>query len=69
MKSIEDLIAVLNLEQKSENEYVGISKTIGSPNVFGGQVLAQALSAANNSVSNHRVFITSAFYILCTLIF
>tara|TARA_R110001599_G_scaffold3530_7_gene19431 strand:+ start:2077 stop:2943 length:867 start_codon:yes stop_codon:yes gene_type:complete len=64
MKSIEDLIAVLNLEQKSENEYVGISKTIGSPNVFGGQVLAQALSAANNSVSNHRVLHSLHAYFL-----
>jgi len=55
MTSIEDLIAVLTLEQKKENEFIGISKTIGSPNVFGGQVLAQALSAANNSITNERV--------------
>lgn len=64
MKSIEDLIAVLTLEKKAENEYIGISKTIGSPNVFGGQVLAQALSAANNSVSNHRVLHSLHAYFL-----
>lgn len=64
MKSIEDLIAVLTLEKKAENEFVGISKTIGSPNVFGGQVLAQALSAANQSVSNHRVLHSLHAYFL-----
>ena len=55
MNSIEDLIAVLTLEKKSKKKYIGVSKTIGSPNVFGGQVLAKALSAANNSVYDHRV--------------
>jgi acyl-CoA thioesterase-2 len=64
MKSIEDLIAVLTLEKKSENEFIGISKTIGSPNVFGGQVLAQALSAANNSVTNQRVLHSLHAYFL-----
>jgi acyl-CoA thioesterase-2 len=64
MNSIEDLIAVLTLEKKAENEYVGVSETIGSPNVFGGQVLAQALSAANNSVSNHRVLHSLHAYFL-----
>ncbi len=64
MKFIEDLIAVLTLEKKSENEFVGISKTIGSPNVFGGQVLAQALSAANNSVSKDRILHSLHSYFL-----
>ncbi|WKD85528.1 Acyl-CoA thioesterase 2 [Polaribacter huanghezhanensis] len=64
MNSIEDLIAVLTLEKKAENQYVGVSETIGSPNVFGGQVLAQALSAANNSVSNHRVLHSLHAYFL-----
>lgn len=64
MKYIEDLIAVLTLEKKSENEYIGISKTIGSPNVFGGQVLAQALSAANNTISNQRILHSLHAYFL-----
>ena len=64
MKSIDDLIAVLTLKEKSENEYIGISKTIGSPNVFGGQVLAQALSAANNSITNERVLHSLHAYFL-----
>ena len=64
MKSIEDLIAVLNLEKKSENEFIGISKTIGSPNVFGGQVLAQALNAANKSVPTTRALNSLHAYFL-----
>jgi acyl-CoA thioesterase-2 len=64
MKSIEGLINVLNLEQKNENEFIGISKTIGSPNVFGGQVLAQALSAAYNSITNNRVLHSLHAYFL-----
>ena len=64
MKSIEDLIAILSLEKKSESEYIGVSKTIGSPNVFGGQVLAQALNAANNSITNHRILNSLHAYFL-----
>ena len=64
MKTIEGLINVLNLEQKTENEFIGISKTIGSPNVFGGQVLAQALSAANKSITNNRVLHSLHAYFL-----
>ncbi len=64
MKSIEGLIKVLNLKQKTENEFIGISKTIGSPNVFGGQVLAQALSAADKSITNNRVLHSLHAYFL-----
>jgi acyl-CoA thioesterase-2 len=64
MKSIEGLINVLNLEQKAENEFIGISKTIGSPNVFGGQVLAQALSAADKSITNNRILHSLHAYFL-----
>jgi acyl-CoA thioesterase-2 len=64
MKSIEDLIAVLNLEKKTENEFIGISKTIGSPNVFGGQVLAQALSAAYKTITNTRILHSLHAYFL-----
>jgi len=64
MKSIEDLIAILTLEKKAENEFIGISKTIGGPNVFGGQVLAQALSAANKSIPSQRVLHSLHAYFL-----
>ncbi len=55
MKNIQELIAILTLEDIGNNTFVGESKTIGSPNVFGGQVLAQALHAAYNTISNNRI--------------
>ena len=55
MKNVNDLIDLLNLEQIASNTFKGISKTIGSPNVFGGQVLAQALNAANRTVPEERI--------------
>lgn len=55
MKTIHDLIDILTLEDKGDNLFNGISKTIGSPNVFGGQVLAQALHAAYQTISNERI--------------
>ena len=39
MNSVDDLIAVLTLKKQGDY-YLGISKTVGSKNVFGGQVLA-----------------------------
>jgi len=54
MKEISDLLDLLNLEQIEENLFRGYSKTVGSPNVFGGQVMAQSLSAAMNTVEFGR---------------
>lgn len=55
MKDIHDLIDILVLEEHDNLTYSGVSKTIGSPNVFGGQVLAQALNAAYRTVSKERI--------------
>lgn len=55
MKTLSDLIHVLDLKKEADYHYTGISKSIGSPNVFGGQVLAQAVCAAQRSVTNNRV--------------
>ena len=45
-----DLITLLKLERIEENIFRGVSRDIGSPQVFGGQVLGQALSAAQHTV-------------------
>ena len=55
MKTIDDLLNILTLEQVDSHNYSGISKTIGSPNVFGGQVLAQALHAAYQTIPKDRI--------------
>ena len=47
---LDDLIALLKLERIEENIFRGASRDIGSPQVFGGQVLGQALSAAQHTV-------------------
>ena len=47
---LEDLIHLLQLERVEDNIYRGESRDIGSSQVFGGQVLGQALSAAAHTV-------------------
>lgn len=64
MKSISDLIDILTLEDVGNNNYSGISKTVGSPNIFGGQVLAQALNAASRTVPKERILHSLHAYFL-----
>ena len=64
MKTISDLLKVLVLKKEDENLFSGISKSIGSPNVFGGQVLAQALNAAQRTITNNRVLHSLHSYFL-----
>lgn len=45
-----DLLNLLRLERIEENIFRGESRDIGSAQVFGGQVLGQALSAAHHTV-------------------
>jgi acyl-CoA thioesterase-2 len=49
-----DLLNVLELERLEVNIFRGISRDIGSPQVFGGQVLGQALRAAYATVAHQR---------------
>ena len=51
---LEDLITLLKLERIEDNIFRGDSRDIGSAQVFGGQVLGQALSAAYRTVSEER---------------
>ena len=64
MKNVNDLIALLNLEKIGTNTFKGVSETIGSPNVFGGQVLAQSLNAANRTVPKERILHSLHSYFL-----
>jgi acyl-CoA thioesterase II len=49
-----DLLGVLELERIELNLFRGQSRDIGSPQVFGGQVLGQALVAASATVEPDR---------------
>jgi len=64
MKSVNDLLEILILEEIGENLFNGLSKNIGSPNVFGGQVLAQALNAAYRTIKNKRILHSMHAYFL-----
>ncbi|MBU2949589.1 acyl-CoA thioesterase II [Tamlana agarivorans] len=64
MTTVEDLLKLLVLEKVNDYVFNGISKTIGSPIVFGGQVLAQAINAATRTVSSQRVLHSMHAYFL-----
>jgi acyl-CoA thioesterase-2 len=51
---LEELLQVLKLEKIEENIFRGPSQDLGFGNVFGGQVLGQALSAVYRTVSRKR---------------
>jgi acyl-CoA thioesterase-2 len=52
--TVEDLLRLLDLEPIEFNIYRGTNRDIGSGRVFGGQVLAQALVAAQRTVEAER---------------
>ncbi len=51
---LEELLRLLELEEIEENIFRGQSQDMGFKNVFGGQVLGQALSAASYTVPADR---------------
>lgn len=64
MTNVQDLIALITLKELSPTQFEGFSKTVGSPNVFGGQVLAQAVNAATRTITNNRVLHSMHSYFL-----
>lgn len=64
MKTINELIDILTLEKIGETEFQGISEPIGSPIVFGGQVLAQAVHAAYQTIPKSRILHSLHSYFL-----
>lgn len=64
MNSAKELLNILELTEVGTFQFEGESKTIGSPNVFGGQVLAQALNAAYRTITNNRILHSLHSYFL-----
>lgn len=60
---LKDLIALLQLERIEDNIFRGQSRDIGSAQVFGGQVLGQALSAAHHTVESRRAHSLHAYFL------
>lgn len=65
MKDACDLLETIALDKIEENIFRGESHSIGSPRVFGGQVLAQSLAATMKTVPEDRlVHSMHAYFIL-----
>jgi acyl-CoA thioesterase-2 len=61
---VEELVALLELERLEENLFRGQSRDIGTKYVFGGQVLGQALSAAQRTTfANRSVHSLHAYFL------
>lgn len=60
---LKDLIALLKLERIEDNIFRGDSRDIGSPQVFGGQVVGQALSAAQHTVEGRVAHSLHAYFL------
>lgn len=58
------LAALLSLEKIEENLFRGRSQDLGLPQLFGGQVLGQALAAATHTVeANHRAHSLHGYFL------
>ena len=64
MTNVQDLMALITLKELNSTQFEGFSKSVGSPNVFGGQVLAQAVNAATRTITNNRVLHSIHAYFL-----
>lgn len=65
MKNVDELLKHLILEKEDAHTFIGMSESIGGPNVFGGQVLAQALHAAYQTIPEERtVHSLHAYFLL-----
>jgi acyl-CoA thioesterase-2 len=62
-KLLEDLVNVMTLERLEDNLFRGQSRDIGSPQVFGGQVLGQALVAATATIEARMVHSLHAYFL------
>ncbi|HYD80257.1 MAG TPA: acyl-CoA thioesterase II [Paucimonas sp.] len=60
----EEIVQLMRPEQTGPDRFRGQSRPIGSPNVFGGQVLGQSLYAAAVTVENRRPHSLHALFIL-----
>ncbi len=60
---LEDLMKVMTLERLELNLFRGESRDIGSPQVFGGQVLGQALVAASATVDDRAAHSLHAYFL------
>ena len=61
--ALQALVKQLQLEQIEQNLFRGTSSDIGTPAVFGGQVLGQALMAAARTVDGHAAHSLHGYFL------
>lgn len=61
--SLAEVVGLLNLERLEDHLFRGESRDIGSPQVFGGQILGQALSAAHKTVDERVPHSLHAYFL------
>lgn len=61
--TIEELLALMELETLEVNLFRGESRDIGTPRVFGGQVLAQSIIAASRTVDEGTIHSLHAYFL------
>ncbi|MDG2371630.1 MAG: acyl-CoA thioesterase II [Flavobacteriaceae bacterium] len=66
MESVEELLTLLKLVKKSDTKFVGQNYPSSWGRVFGGQILAQSLHAAYQTVSENRIAHSMHGYFILT---
>lgn len=61
--SIEELLRLMDLETLEDNLFRGESRDIGTPRVFGGQVLAQSVIAASQTLDEGVIHSLHAYFL------
>lgn len=61
--ALEELLSILDLEPLEHNLYRGLSPQVGWQRVFGGQVIGQALVAANRTVNGRMAHSLHAYFL------
>jgi len=61
--TIEELLQLMELETLEDNLFRGESRDIGTPRVFGGQVLAQSIIAASRTVDEGVIHSLHAYFL------
>ena len=62
-RALDQLLSILDIERLEENLFRGLSPQVGWQRVFGGQVIGQALVAANRTVEGRLAHSLHAYFL------
>src|SRR6187397_2721411 len=62
-RALDQLLTILDIERLEENLFRGLSPQVGWQRVFGGQVIGQALVAANRTVNGRLTHSCHAYFL------